>query len=73
MCLARSEFCSPLMTYNSALGSSAKGTADSDSTRSFARAFIETAPFSPEDKSKFAHLNAERLLLARTSSSTANN
>ena len=30
----------------------------------FARAFIETAPISAEDKSRLAHLNAERLLLA---------
>ena len=35
------------------------------SRRGFARAFIETAPISAEDKSKLAHLNAERLLLAR--------
>jgi predicted TIM-barrel fold metal-dependent hydrolase len=29
----------------------------------FCRAFIESAPISDEDKSKLAHLNAERLLL----------
>lgn len=31
----------------------------------FCRTFIETAPLSAEDKSKLAHLNAERLLLSR--------
>lgn len=33
--------------------------------RGFCRAFIETAPISDEEKSKLAHLNAERLLLSR--------
>lgn len=47
-------------------------SAEIGSTCGFARAFIETTPISAEDKSKFAHLNAERLLLARASSSKAN-
>lgn len=33
--------------------------------RGFCRDFIETAPISAEEKSKLAHLNAERLLLSR--------
>jgi len=36
-----------------------------DSAHRIARAFIDTAAITPEDKSKLAHLNAERLLLAR--------
>jgi hypothetical protein len=35
------------------------------SRRGFARAFVETAPISAEDKSKLAHLNAERRRLVR--------
>jgi predicted TIM-barrel fold metal-dependent hydrolase len=31
----------------------------------FCRAFIEDAPITAQEKSKLAHLNAERLLLAR--------
>lgn len=33
--------------------------------RGFCREFIETAPITSEEKSKLAHLNAERLLLSR--------
>jgi uncharacterized protein len=33
--------------------------------RGFCREFIETAPISAEEKSKLAHINAERLLLSR--------
>ena len=40
-------------------------TAPRPNTHSIARVFIDTAPISTEDKSKLAHLNAERLLLAR--------
>jgi predicted TIM-barrel fold metal-dependent hydrolase len=45
--------------YNGALGQQFKDP----SGRGFCRAFIETAPISTEEKSKLAHLNAERLLL----------
>jgi predicted TIM-barrel fold metal-dependent hydrolase len=47
--------------YKSTLGQQGKEAFG----RGFCRDFIETAPISAEDKSKFAHLNAERLLLAR--------
>jgi predicted TIM-barrel fold metal-dependent hydrolase len=42
---------------------------NAESTRSgfaTAREFVESAPLGPEDKAKFAHLNAERLLLNRS-------
>jgi predicted TIM-barrel fold metal-dependent hydrolase len=48
--------------YNGVLGQQFQDA----SGRGFCRAFIETAPISTGDKSKLAHLNAERLLLART-------
>jgi predicted TIM-barrel fold metal-dependent hydrolase len=51
--------------YQSALGKRDQDPSGLHSSRGFARAFIETAPISAEDKSKLAHLNAERLLLAR--------
>lgn len=47
--------------YKSTLGQQGKA----DFGRGFCREFIETAPISDEDKSKMAHLNAERLLLSR--------
>lgn len=47
--------------YKSTLGQQGKETFGGG----FCREFIEIAPISAEDKSKFAHLNAERLLLAR--------
>jgi predicted TIM-barrel fold metal-dependent hydrolase len=48
--------------YKSTLGQQGKAPF----ARGFCRDFIETAPISTEDKSKLAHLNAERLLLSRT-------
>ena len=51
--------------FNSTLGQQGKDPSGPHSRRGFARSFIETAPISAEDKSKLAHLNAERLLLAR--------
>lgn len=51
--------------YKSTLGQQGKDPNGPDSRPGFCRAFIETAPISAEDKSKFAHLNAERLLLSR--------
>jgi uncharacterized protein len=47
--------------YKSTLGQQGKEAFGRD----FCREFIETAPISAEDKSKLAHLNAERLLLSR--------
>lgn len=47
--------------YNGALGPHGKDTP----RPGFCRDFIETAPINAEEKSKLAHLNAERLLLAR--------
>jgi predicted TIM-barrel fold metal-dependent hydrolase len=47
--------------YKSTLGQQGKAAFG----RGFCREFIETAPISAEDKSKLAHLNAERLLLSR--------
>ena len=49
--------------FQSAL-SPVKGTGARRDGRGFAREFIETAPISDEEKSKLAHLNAERLLLS---------
>jgi predicted TIM-barrel fold metal-dependent hydrolase len=51
--------------YKSTLGQQGKDPSRPHSRRGFARAFIETAPISAKDKSKLAHLNLERLLLAR--------
>jgi predicted TIM-barrel fold metal-dependent hydrolase len=48
--------------YKSTLGQQGKAAFKGG----FCREFIETAPISAADKSKLAHLNAERLLLART-------
>ncbi len=50
--------------FNSTLGQQGEGR-QLHSSQGFARTFIETAPISDEDKSKMAHRNAERLLLAR--------
>jgi len=47
--------------YKGTLGQQGKAAFDSG----FCREFIETAPITAEEKSKLAHLNAERLLLAR--------
>ena len=51
--------------YNGTLGQQGKDADGLLSTHRVARDFIDTAPISTEDKSKLAHLNAERLLLAR--------
>jgi uncharacterized protein len=51
--------------FNSTLGKQGKNPGGPQSSRGFARDFIETAPISAEEKSKLAHLNAERLLLAK--------
>jgi predicted TIM-barrel fold metal-dependent hydrolase len=51
--------------FNGTLGRQSKDPGEPHSNCGFARAFIETAPISDEDKSKLAHRNAERLLLAR--------
>lgn len=47
--------------YKGTLGQQGKAAFE----RGFCRDFIETAPISAEEKSKLAHLNAERLLLSR--------
>ena len=57
--------------YKSTLGQQGKDPSRRHSRRGFARAFIETAPISAKDKSKMAHLNLERLLLARAQSPAA--
>ena len=50
--------------YQSAL-SPVEDSSGLKSSRGFAPTFIETMSISDEDKSKMAHLNAERLLLSR--------
>jgi uncharacterized protein len=57
--------------YNSTLGQRGQDLLGPSNTYSDARAFIDTAPMSAEDKPKLAHLNAERLLLGRSQSPTA--
>lgn len=47
--------------YKSTLGQQGKAAFG----RGFCREFIETAPITDEEKSKLAHLNAERLLLSK--------
>lgn len=51
--------------YNSTLGQRGQDLLGPSSTYNDARAFIDTAPMSAEDKLKLAHLNAERLLRTR--------
>ncbi|OBF03424.1 hypothetical protein A5730_21515 [Mycobacterium sp. ACS4054] len=51
--------------YSAALGGGGPDLAGATAGYRDARAFINGAPLSAEDKSKLAHLNAERLLLGR--------
>jgi uncharacterized protein len=48
--------------YQGTLGQQGRDPQSPHGTRGLARAFIDTAPISAEDKLKLAHLNAERLL-----------
>ena len=57
--------------FNSTVGSAHQNLLGPDPVYSNARAFIDAAPMTAEDKSKLAHLNAERLLFGRVKSASA--